>query len=130
MKWFPFQVVILHTANNINSLADHFQSFLKVFSMLKIRIWYNETIVTNSVPYYVGIKCINCEKTICCLLDNQTIEKFITPFVTKNSVPACWFILDHPVKQKRLSFYLQHHCPSWIINGLLYNTMICLWFHG
>ena len=36
----------------------------------------------KKIPYAIGIKCINCGKTIGCLLYNQTIEKFITTFVT------------------------------------------------
>ena len=51
--------------------------------MFKINIWYDYTIVTNNVPYSVGIKCINCGKTICCLLKNKITENFITHFVSK-----------------------------------------------
>ena len=49
--------------------------------MFKIRIWYDETIGIEDVTEAVEIIYINSGKHICCLLDNQTIEKFITTFV-------------------------------------------------
>ena len=68
MQWFPFQGNMLHTENNINSTEEHLQSLLKLFSMLNIRIWYDESIVHYDVPDFVGIMFINCLKTIGCLL--------------------------------------------------------------
>ena len=34
--------------------------------MFKIRVWYDYNIATNDVPEAIGIKCINCGKTIGC----------------------------------------------------------------
>ena len=73
MKWFPFRTIMLHTENYINSPEEHFQSLFKLFSMFKLMIWYYETISTKLFPDHVGIMCINCGKTIGCLLYNQTI---------------------------------------------------------
>ena len=73
MQWFPFQGIMLHTENNINSPDDNLKSLLKVFSIFKLIIWYDKTIVQENVPYYVGILCTNFGKTIGCLLENQTI---------------------------------------------------------
>ena len=73
---------MLHTKNHINSPSENFQSLLKVLPMFNIRLWYDETIAKEYVPYSVRIMCINCGKNIGCLIDNQTIEVFITPFVT------------------------------------------------
>ena len=50
--------------------------------MSNINIWYDETIVARIVLDDVEIICINCVKTIGCLLENETIENFITTFVT------------------------------------------------
>ena len=115
---------MLHTENNIKSLADYFTLLLKVFSMFKISVLYYDTIATKQLPEYVGIKYINCGKTIVCLLDNQTIEKFTTPFVKNRLfqiVGLYWIIRSN--KNLRLNF--QHHCPSWILNIPWSNTMIC-----
>ena len=45
MEWFPFQGTMLYAANHINSPAENFRSLLKLFSMFKIRIQYDETII-------------------------------------------------------------------------------------
>ena len=79
MKWFPFQGIMFHAANNIECQAEHFRYLLKLFSMFKIRIIYDETIDNEDVPEAVGIMFFNCGKNIGCLLDNQKIENFITP---------------------------------------------------
>ena len=50
--------------------------------MFKIRIWYYDTIVPNNVPDDVGVKFVNFGKTIGCLLENKSIENFITTSVT------------------------------------------------
>ena len=63
--------------------------------MFNISTFYDVTIVIEDVPEYVGIMYINCGKTIGYLLNNQTIENFITTFF-KNMV-------------------LQHVDLSWII---------------
>ena len=50
--------------------------------MFKIRIIYDDAIDNKGVSEAVGIMYINFGKLIGCLLDNQNIEYFITPFVT------------------------------------------------
>ena len=50
------------TSNRINSPANNFQSLLKVLSMFKISILYDDTIITINVTDSVGIKYINCGK--------------------------------------------------------------------
>ena len=44
MQWFLFQGIMLHAENNIKSPADHLKSLLKVLSMFKISIRYDESI--------------------------------------------------------------------------------------
>ena len=103
MQWFNSQGNMLHIENNIYSLVEHLQYFFKLLSMFKIRIWYDETIVAINVPYYVGIMCINwlfVRKS-----DDRKPHHLICH---KYGVPACWFILDHPVKPK-LNFYFQYY---------------------
>ena len=73
---------MFHTADNINHPEEHLQSLLKLFSMFKIRILYNDTIGLEYVPEYVGIMHSNCGKIISCSLDNQHTEKCITSFFT------------------------------------------------
>ena len=95
MQWFPLQGIMLHTENNINIPEQNLQSLLNLFSMFKFRIWYDETIVKENSPNDVGILCINCGKTIVCLLDNKTIEDFITIFVTNivfHHISLFWII--------------------------------------
>ena len=82
MKWFPFQIIMLHAANNINCPAKHLKTLLKLYSMFKIVIIYDEIIGNKDVPEAVGIMYINCKKSVGFLLDNQMIENFITTFVT------------------------------------------------
>ena len=95
MQWFPFQGNMFHTANNIKLTADDLESLLKLFSMFKISIWYDDTIGLEDVPEAVGIICINSGKRIGCLLENKTMENFITPFVTNimfRNVGLYWMI--------------------------------------
>ena len=91
---------MFHTADNINHPEEHLQSLLKLFSMFKIRILYNDTIGLEYVPEYVGIMHSNCGKIISCSLDNQHTEKCITSFFHKYGLLACWFILDHQIEQR------------------------------
>ena len=84
--------------------------------MFKISIWYDETIATKNVPYFVRINYINCGGNIGCLLENQAIQNFITPFVTNmvfHNVGLSWIIQSN----QKLNFYFQTHFTSWIING-------------
>ena len=73
---------VVHTADNIECPAEHLKSLLKLFSILKIKIIYDETIDNEYVPEAVGIIYIKCVKIIGCSLDNQKIEDFITNFFT------------------------------------------------
>ena len=84
MKWFLLRGIMLHAADNIECPEDHLKLLLKVFSMFKIMVIYDETIYiyNKDVPESVGIMCINCGKIIGCSLYNQNMEKLITPFVT------------------------------------------------
>ena len=45
MQWFYLQSIMVHRGNNTNIPNEHLHYLLKVFSILKIRIWYDETIV-------------------------------------------------------------------------------------
>ena len=92
--------------------------------MFKIRIWYDDTTVTENFPVAIEVIFINSGKIIVCLLDNQPIENFITPFVTKMvfyHVGLSWNIQSN----QKIKFDFQYHCTSWIPNGPWYNTMIC-----
>ena len=72
---------MLHTADKINRQEEYFQSKLKLFSMFKIRVLYDETIGIGDVPESVVIMCINPGKFIGCSFDNQMLKDFIVPFV-------------------------------------------------
>ena len=74
---------MFHKENIINIPEEHLQLLSKVLSISKIRICYDDTIVTNNVTDAVGIQLIDSRKTSVCLLDNQIIEEFITTFFTK-----------------------------------------------
>ena len=82
MKWFPSKVIMMHAADNIECPAEHLNFLLKVFSMNRIKIIYDETINNKDDPEAVGIMSINYGKSIGCSLDNQDIEYLITPFIT------------------------------------------------
>ena len=74
--------------------------------MFKIIILYDDIIGLEDVPEDVGIMCINCVESIDFLLDNQTIEKSITPFVTNmvfQNVGLSWFTKSN----QKLNFYFQ-----------------------
>ena len=81
-NWFPFQGIIFHTADKFKPQPDHLQSLLKIFSMFKIKICWDDTTGLEAYTEAVGIMYINCGKSIVCLLENKTIEKLITTFVT------------------------------------------------
>ena len=115
MKWFTFQFIILHAANNIECPEDYLKSLLKVFSMFNVRIIYYETIDNEDVPEVVGIMCINCGKSIVFLLDNRKIEHLFTPFVTKMVFQNIGlFCIIHSTKNLNCDF--QKHCLFWILN--------------
>ena len=72
---------------------------------------------------------INCGKSIGCLLDNQKIEDFITPFATNmvfQHIGLFWIIKSN----KNLHFDSQKYCITWILNVPWYNNMICSRLHG
>ena len=97
--------------------------------MFKINIWYDYTIATKNIPYYIGIKYSNFRRTIVLLLKNQTIENFITQFVTNmvlQHVGLYWIIQSN----QNLNFDFQIHCISWVLNLPWYNTQICPRLHG
>ena len=77
----------------------------------------------------VGIICINCGNIIVCLLENQTIEKFITPFFTEMAFPhVCLSCIIKPNQKIGIDFQL--HYPYWVINGPWYNTVMCSQLHA
>ena len=113
---------MLRASDKIKSPAEHLKSLLKLFSMFKIRIWYDERIGNEDVPEAVGIMRINCGKIIVFSLDNQIIEHFMNTFVTNivfQHVGLSWIIKSN----QKLNFYFQLHSISWLINGSWYNTM-------
>ena len=64
MKWFPFQGVILHAADNIERPADHLKLLIKLLSIFNIRIIYDDTTNKKDVPEDARIMCINCGKVL------------------------------------------------------------------
>ena len=129
MKWFPFQCFMLHVEYSIDFPEEHLKSLLKLLSMFKIRIIYDETINNKYVPEAVVIMCINCGKSVGCSLYNKKIENFITHFVTNivfHNIGLFWIIQSN----KNLSFGFQKTFPSWILNGPLYKATICSLLHG
>ena len=128
MIWFPFQSIMLHTSDYIKSPSDHLQSLLKLFSMFKIMIFYDEKIGHKYFPEYVRIMCVYCGKVIGFLLDNQTIENFVNTFVTNilfQNVGLSWVIQSN----QKLNSDFHQHCPYWMMNGPCYNTAIFSRFH-
>ena len=71
---------------------------------------------------------INCGKSIGCLLENQTIENFITPFVTNIVFHNVGLSLIIQSNQKP-NFDFKHHYHYCILDVPWYNTMICLLLH-
>ena len=55
MKWFNFQGIMLYAADNVEFPVEHLKPLLKIFSMFKINIIYDETIDNEDVPEAVGI---------------------------------------------------------------------------
>ena len=49
-KWFHFQGIMLYAEDNIERPKYHFKLLLKVFSIFKIRIIYDETIDKEYFP--------------------------------------------------------------------------------
>ena len=97
--------------------------------MFHINIQYHEIIGPEYIPYTVVIMCINCDKSTGCLLDNQTIETFITIFVINmvlQHVGLSWIIQQN----QKLNSGFQDYCSSWIISGQWYNTAICSQLNG
>ena len=55
MKCFLFWFIMLHAEDNIEFPEDHLKLLLKLFSMFKIRIVYDETIDNEDVSEAVVI---------------------------------------------------------------------------
>ena len=55
---------MLYAEDNIERPKYHFKFLLKVFSIFKIRIIYDETIDNEYFPETVGIMFINCGKLL------------------------------------------------------------------
>ena len=53
-----------HAVDNIEFPLEHLKMLLKLFSMFKVRIIYDDTIDNKKVPEYVVIICINCGKLL------------------------------------------------------------------
>ena len=62
MKLFPFQGIMLHTADYIECTEEDLKLLLKAFQMFKISIIYNEIIDNKDVWITFGILSIKCEK--------------------------------------------------------------------
>ena len=65
---------------NMKYPSDILQLLLELFSMFKIRIWYEMNNFRNKFPYSLRFNCIKCDKVVGYELDNQTIEDVITDF--------------------------------------------------
>ena len=86
---------MLYIEDNMNIPADILQYLLKVFSMFKMRIWYNKYTVHKNIQDVLGIMCANCDKIIGCSSDNKPMEDSITYFVTNmvfQHVGLSWII--------------------------------------
>ena len=119
---------MLYKSDNIEYPAENFKYLLKVLSMFKISIIYDETIYNKDIQKAVGIMCINCGKSIGCSLDNQNIKLYHHFF---QKIVFCHTGLSLIIQSnKSLIFDFQNHFPSWIIIGPWYNTMICSIFYG
>ena len=81
----------MHTKINMNIPADILQYLLKILSMFKIRLWYDDSIVHEDAPDADRIMYINCGKTVGFSLENQPIEDFITFFVTNAVVVVVYW---------------------------------------
>ena len=55
---------MLHTEDNINFPEEHLQLLLKLFSILKIRVWYYKTIKDGDGIEAVGIMCNHYGKVL------------------------------------------------------------------
>ena len=68
MKWFPFQGVIFYAEGNIECTLEHLKLLLKLFSMFKINIIFDETIDNEDISESVEIMYISCGNFISCPL--------------------------------------------------------------
>ena len=129
MQWFPFKDIMMNAADNIEFPEEHLKSLLKVFSMFKTSITYDETIDNEDVTEAVEIRCINGGKYIGCLLDNKNRETFITTFFTSmvlHNIVLSWIIQSN----KNPSFGFLKNCPRWILDVPWYNPTIYSQLHG
>ena len=99
MKWFTFQGIILHAADNIDCTEEHLKWLLKVFLVFKTIIIYDDTIDDEDISDAVEIMCINCEK-YWLLVRQSKDRKLHHSFCHKYVAPEYWFTLYNSVKQK------------------------------
>ena len=69
IEWFPFLVIMEHTANIMNTKAGIIPSLLKGFSMFELRL-----ICDKEKLYVIAIRCINCKTETGLYLQNSTFE--------------------------------------------------------
>ena len=115
----------MHAEKTMKENSGILQSLLKSFSMFNISIQYDK----NTVPYSLGIKCIQCNKVVGYELYNQTVKDIIAVFVTNVvfwNVGIYWIIES----KEELNFCFEHHCINWVLNGTYYNTKNYSHLHG
>ena len=69
------------TANNIENKITLLPLLLKVFAMVKMRLWYANKTFEENVMDNIGIRCINCGKTTDLSVKNTNYKDMVTKFV-------------------------------------------------
>ena len=70
LNWLPFWDIIEFTADRIDHYKKLLPSLLKMFSMFKIKCWYNPGGVKKNISEKISIRCSNRGKETMVDVDN------------------------------------------------------------
>ena len=66
--------IIEHTEDNMKNQITLLPLLLKMFAMLKMRLWYNNEYIEENVVGNIGIRCRNCGKTTGLSVKNKILQ--------------------------------------------------------
>ena len=71
INWFHFMNIVKHNADRIDNQITLLMLMLKMFSMRKVRFWYDNECDDETDVKIIAIMCINCGKQTGLSMDNM-----------------------------------------------------------
>ena len=128
MKWFPFLIIMEHTANKMQENKGLISSLLNMFSMFEVRLGFGDGDLDA-----LSIICIDRKRETG--LDSETTftwvyDEIVTKFVLNemlHHVGMSWIISSNQEMEYEMN-EINH--LDWLNKGPWYNRNICSKLHG